>query len=158
MGITHSRRSRRALAAAAMLGMVGGSLATMGTANAAVMVSGSLIDSTGNYASGGVYAVDATTGFTVGYDFADNGTFDIPLEDGSYKLEFSSGSDYVDEWYRDKADEATADVITVAGAGQTLAPWTVDRTPHIKGVLRTSTPPRACSSRTSRPRATALSA
>ena len=32
------------LAAAAMLGMVGGSLATMGTANAAVMVSGSTID------------------------------------------------------------------------------------------------------------------
>ncbi len=55
MGSTHMRRSRRALAAVTMLGMVGGSLATMGTANAAVMVSGSTIDSAGNYVEGVVY-------------------------------------------------------------------------------------------------------
>ena len=132
MGFTHSRRSRRALAAAAMLGMVGGSLATMGTANAAVMVSGSLIDSTGNYVEGVVYAY-TTTGVQVGSDFTYNGAFDIPLDDGTYKLEFNSFGDFQDEWYRDKADEATADVVTVAGAAQTLAPWTVDRAPQRDG-------------------------
>ena len=61
MGLTHMRRSRRALAAAAMLGMVGGSLATMGTANAAVMVSGSTIDSAGNYVDGNITVFKSTT-------------------------------------------------------------------------------------------------
>ena len=134
MGHTQMRRSRRALAAATMFGMVGGSLATMGTANAAVMVSGSLVDSAGNYAEGYVYAY-TTDGVPAGSDYASNGVFDIPLADGTYKLEYS-GFEYADEWYRDKADEATADVITVAGAGQTLAPWTVDHLPFVKGVVR----------------------
>lgn len=137
MGNTHMRRSRRALAAAAMLGMVGGSLATMSPANAAVMVSGSLIDSAGNYVEGAVYAY-TTAGAPAGFDYTENGAFDLPLEDGTYKLEFNSSGEFTDEWYRDKADEATADVITVAGAGQTLAPWTVERAPSVTGVLRTS--------------------
>ena len=86
MGITHSRRSRRALAAAAMLGMVGGSLATMGAANAAVMVSGSTIDAAGNYVDGYVQVYNTATDTTVGYYDAESGAFDIPLEDGTYKL------------------------------------------------------------------------
>jgi hypothetical protein len=117
--------------AAAALGVV-----SAAPANAAVMVSGSLVDSAGNYAAGTVRAV-STTGATVGYYSTDNGAFDIPLEDGTYKLEFSS-SDYASEWYRDKADLATADVVTVAGAAQTLAPWTVDRKPFVYGVVRTA--------------------
>jgi 5-hydroxyisourate hydrolase-like protein (transthyretin family) len=115
--------------AAAALGVV-----SAAPANAAVMVSGSLIDAAGNYAEGTVRAV-TTSGVTAGSDYTTNGAFDIPLEDGTYKLEFYS-SDYTDEWYRDKADEATADVITVAGAGQTLAPWTVERIPSVVGVVR----------------------
>jgi hypothetical protein len=117
--------------AAAALGVV-----SAAPANAAVMVSGSLIDSAGNYAEGTVYAVN-TSGSTVGYDDVDNGAFDIPLDNGTYKLEFVS-SDYVGEWYRDKADQATADVITVAGAAQTLAPWTVEHAPHVSGIVRTT--------------------
>ncbi|HEY0646154.1 MAG TPA: carboxypeptidase-like regulatory domain-containing protein [Nocardioides sp.] len=117
--------------AAAALGVV-----SAAPANAAVMVSGSLIDSAGNYAEGTVYAVN-TSGTTVGYDDVDNGAFDIPLDNGTYKLEFVS-SDFVGEWYRDKADETTADVITVAGAAQTLAPWTVERAPHVSGIIRTA--------------------
>lgn len=139
MGITHSRRSRRALAAAAMLGMVGGSLATMGTANAAVMVSGSTIDSTGNYVDGYVQVYDTATDTTVGYYDADSGAFDIPLENGTYKLRFSpSSSEYGSEYYRDKVDYATADVVTVAGGAQTLSPWTIDRVPSVAGVVTTT--------------------
>ena len=150
MGITHSRRSRRALAAAAMLGMVGGSLATMGTANAAVMVSGSTIDSTGNYVDGYVYPFksydedgDGTVELFEG-DYLDGvrtqgGTFDIPLDDGNYVLDFEpDSSEFASEYYRDKADFATADVITVAGAGQVLAPWTIDRIPSVAGVVQTT--------------------
>jgi hypothetical protein len=139
MGITHSRRSRRALAAAAMLGMVGGSLATMGTANAAVMVSGSTIDSAGNYVDGYVQVYNTATDTTVGYFDADSGAFDIPLENGTYKLRFSaSGSEYAPEYYRDKADYATADLVTVSGSAQTLAPWTIDRRPSVAGVVTTT--------------------
>ena len=92
-------------------------------AHAAVNVSGSLVDAAGNYVEGQVYVYTAA-GTPVAYDYTDSGTFDFALEDGAYKLEFN-GYDHADEWYRDKADEATADVVTVAGAGQVLAP--VDR-------------------------------
>lgn len=139
MGITHSRRSRRALGAVAMLGMVGGSLATMGAANAAVMVSGSTIDAAGNYVDGYVQVYDTATDTTVGYYDAESGAFDIPLENGTYKLRFSaSSSEYSSEYYRDKADYATADVVTVAGGAQTLSPWTIDRMPSVAGTVQTT--------------------
>lgn len=140
MGSTHMRRSRRALAATAMLGMVGGSLATMSPANAAVMVSGSTIDSAGNYVDGTVQVYNTATDTTVGYFGAESGAFDIPLEDGAYKLRFlptGSSSEYGTEYYRDKADYATADVVTVAGAAQTLPAWTIDRRPSVAGVVQT---------------------
>jgi hypothetical protein len=139
MGITHSRRSRRALAAAAMLGMVGGSLATMGTANAAVMVSGSTIDAAGNYVDGYVQVYNTATDSTVGFYDAESGAFDIPLDDGTYKLRFSpSSSEYGSEYYRDKVDYDTADIVTVAGGAQTLAPWTIDFKPSVAGVVTTT--------------------
>jgi hypothetical protein len=137
MGSTYTRRSRRALAAAAMLGMVGGSLATMSTAHAAVMVSGSTIDSAGNYVEGSISVYTAAGAYVDNY-YADSGAFDIPLEDGTYKLRFFPTSEYAPEWYRDKADQATADVVTVAGAAQTLAPWTIERSPSVTGIVRTA--------------------
>lgn len=122
---------------AGAVAVAGMSVGLAAPAGAAVMVSGSVIDPTGNYATGYVaaYTLDGTF---AAEDYAADGAFDLPLADGSYKLEFSS-SEYADEWYRDKADEATADVVTVAGgAAQTLAPWTVDRGPSITGVVRTT--------------------
>lgn len=136
MGSTHLRRSRRALAAATMFGMVGGSLVATAPANAAVMVSGSLVDPAGNYAEGTVTAY-TTGGVVAGRDTTSNGAFDIPLDDGAYTFRFDS-FEFASEYYRDKADLATADVVTVAGAAQTLAAWTVDRNPSVLGVVRTA--------------------
>ena len=119
--------------AAAATALAGFTIGLAAPAHAAVNISGSLVDAAGNYVQGQVYAY-AADGTPVAYDYVDNGTFDFALEDGTYKLEFN-GSDYVDEWYRDKADEATADVITVAGAGQVLAPWTVENRPYVTGAI-----------------------
>jgi hypothetical protein len=105
-------------------------------ANAAVMVSGSVIDPAGNYVSGTVYAVDAS-GNDVAVDSFTNGAYDLALPDGAFKLEFSS-REFATEWYRDKPDQATADVVTVAGVAQTLPVWTVDRRPSVTGVVRTA--------------------
>ena len=119
--------------AAAATALAGFTIGLAAPAHAAVNISGSLVDAAGNYVQGQVYAY-AADGTPVAYDYVDNGTFDFALEDGTYKLEFN-GSYYVDEWYRDKADEATADVITVAGAGQVLAPWTVENRPYVTGAI-----------------------
>lgn len=127
----------RALAASAIFGMVGGSLAMTGAAQAAVMVSGSIVDPAGNYAAGSIDVV-TTAGDYVTTVYTSNGAFDIPLADGTYKLDFNGSFEFAPEWYRDKADEATADVVTVAGAAQTLAPWTVDRRPNVVGAVRTA--------------------
>jgi hypothetical protein len=118
--------------AAAALGAV-----SAAPANAAVMVSGSTIDAAGNYVEGSM-SVYSTAGAYVGNYVVDSGTFDIPLENGSYKLRFYPTPDYTPEWYRDKADEATADVVTVAGAAQTLSPWTIERAPSVTGLVRTA--------------------
>ena len=42
------------------------------------------------------------------------------------------------EYYRDKADLATADVVTVAGAAQTLPAWTIDAIPTVTGRVATT--------------------
>ena len=119
--------------AAAATALAGFTIGLAAPAHAAVNISGSLVDATGNYVQGQVYVYTAD-GTPVAYDYTDNGTFDFALEDGAYKLEFN-GYDHADEWYRDKADEATADVITVAGAGQVLAPWTVESLPYVTGAI-----------------------
>ena len=138
MGRTLTRRPHRALAVTATFGLVGASLAMMGTAHAAVMLSGSTIDSAGNYVEGSVAVYDATDTFVTSA-FADSGAFDIPLDNGTYKLRFSPyGTEFTPEYYRDKADFATADVVTVNGAAQTLAPWTIDRKASVAGVVTTT--------------------
>ena len=113
---------------------------TAAPANAAVMVSGSTIDAAGNYVDGTI-TVFTAAGAEVGSYDTQAGTFDIPLDDGGYKLEFSDSgfySEFTTEYYRDKADLATADVVTVAGAAQTLAPWTIERRPSVVGAVRTA--------------------
>ena len=109
-------------------------------ANAAVMVSGSTIDAAGNYVDGTITVFTSAGDEVASYD-TQAGTFDIPLNDGGYKLEFSNSlfsNAFVTEYYRDKADLATADVVTVAGAAQTLAPWTIERRPNVVGAVRTA--------------------
>lgn len=152
MGNTYARRAHRALAAAAMFGMVGASMAVMSPANAAVTISGSTIDSAGNYVEGfvSVYKFSDEDGDgTVEpfeYDFVpgtstQGGAFDLQLEDGTYKLEFRPASGYSElksEYYRDKVDLQTADLITVAGGAQTLPAWTIDARAVITGVVTTS--------------------
>ena len=152
MGRMQMRRPRRALAASAIFGMVGGSLAMMGTAHAAVTISGSTIDADGNYVDGyiSVYKFyDQDGDGTVGpfeYDILDGvstqgGAFDLALDDGTYRLRFSPGYGYSElqgEYYRDKGDLGTADAITVAGAAQVLPAWTIDARPSVTGVLTTS--------------------
>ena len=138
MGRTLRRRPRRLLAATAIFGMVGGSLAIMGTAHAAVMLSGSTIDAAGNYVDGYVYVADTDGGFVAGAATT-GGTFDIPVEDGSYKIDFSPNDPtFAREYYRDKASFDTADVVVVSGTAQVLAPWTIDRRPFVRGVVHTS--------------------
>lgn len=151
MGHTHMRRTRRALAAATMFGMVGGSLATMGAANAAVTISGSTIDAAGNYVDGyiQVYKIyDKDQDGTVEpfeYDSlpsasTQGGAFDLALEDGTYKLRFYprfDNSELKPEYFRDKADLATADVIQVAGAAQVIPAWTIDAVPTVTGKVAT---------------------
>lgn len=119
-------------------------------AHAAVTISGNTIDAAGNYVDGFVYVYRDEDGDgtieSFEYDFAlststTGGAFDLALEDGTYKLEFypTSGSDeYQSEYYRDKADIATADVITVAGAAQVLPAWTIDSIPTVTGTVATT--------------------
>ena len=120
---------------AAALGVV-----SAAPANAAVMVSGSTIDAAGNYVDGTITVFTSAGAEVASYD-TQAGTFDIPLDDGAYKLEFSDNSfnyELLTEYYRDKADLATADVVTVAGAAQTLAPWTIERRPSVVGSVVTT--------------------
>ena len=70
------------------------------------------------------------------YDYLDVDTRAAPSTSRSTTAPTSSSStpapdEYGTEYYRDKVDFATADVITVAGAAQTLAPWTIDRRPSV---------------------------
>src|SRR5687768_16335826 len=128
--------------AAAATALAGLTIGLAATAHAAVTVSGSTIDAAGNYVDGyisvfsvfdedgdgtvepfeGDYLFDASTS-------TQGGAFDLVLADGNYKIQFfpySGYSELQDEWYRDKADLPSADVITVAGVAQTLPAWTID--------------------------------
>ncbi|MCP3420903.1 hypothetical protein [Nocardioides pinisoli] len=119
-------------------------------AHAAVTISGNTIDAAGNYVDGYVFVYRDEDGdgivesFESDFDLSvltQGGAFDLALEDGIYKLEFfpTSGSDeYISEYYRDKADIASADVITVAGAAQVLPAWTIDSIPTVTGTVATT--------------------
>ncbi|MBC2931662.1 carboxypeptidase-like regulatory domain-containing protein [Nocardioides sp. zg-1228] len=121
-------------------------------AHAAVTISGSTIDAAGNYVDGFIsiyHYSDQDGDGTVEsseYDFlpgvsTQGGAFDLNLEDGLYKLQFypSSGTDeYRSEYYRDKADLASADFVTVAGAAQVLPAWTIDSAATVTGTVATT--------------------
>lgn len=136
--------------AAAATALAGFTIGLAAPAHAAVTISGSTIDAAGNYVDGyvRVYRDEDGDGIVEAFesDFAlsvvtRGGAFDLALQDGIYKLEFfpTSGTDeYLAEYYRDKADIASADVITVAGAAQVLAPWTINAVPTVTGTVVTT--------------------
>lgn len=136
-----SRRLARrftAMGAGAALVAAGLSLGVMAPANAAGVVTGGVTDGFGNPIAGHVtaYLLDTVSGE---YDYEDdfsvgsNGYIETTLStDGTYKFEFSTG--YYSEWYKDKADEATADAVVVAGAPVALGAWTIDQ-PYVVGTV-----------------------
>jgi hypothetical protein len=155
MMFTHGGALARLVAggAAAATAVAGFTIGLAAPAHAAVTISGNTIDAAGNYVEGfiSIYKFSDEDGDgTVEpfeYDFlpsvrTQGGAFDLALEDGSYKLGFSpdssSHSEYAREFYRDKADLGTADMVTVAGAAQTLPAWTIDPIPSATGVVTTA--------------------
>src|SRR5690349_17567479 len=138
--------------AAAATALAGFTIGLAAPAHAAVTISGSTVDTAGNYVDGriSVYKFSDEDGDgTVEpfeYDFlpsvpTQGGAFDLNLEDGLYKLQFYpafESSELQSEYYRDKADLATADFITVAGAAQVLPAWTIDAVPVVFGTVTTA--------------------
>lgn len=136
-----SRRLGRrftAMGAGAALVAAGLSLGVMAPANAASVVTGGVTDGFGNPIAGDLtaYLLDTESGL---YEESDditvnsNGYIEDTLQDGSYKFSFDTG--YYTEWYKDKADLASADVQVVAGgAPLQLGGWTIDQ-PYILGTV-----------------------
>ena len=138
--------------AAAATALAGFTIGLAAPAHAAVTISGSTVDTAGNYVDGriSIYKFSDLNGDgTVGpfeYDIepsvaTQGGAFDLALEDGTYKLYFRpnfESSELQAEYYRDKADLATADFVTVAGAGQVLPAWTIDAVPTVFGTITTT--------------------
>lgn len=151
---THGGAFARLVAggAAAATALAGFTIGLAAPAHAAVTISGSTIDAAGNYAEGriSVYKFSDEDGDgtveSFEWDYApgvstEGGAFDLNLEDGLYKLSFQPDferSDLRGEYYRDKADLATGDFITVAGAAQTLPAWTIDALPTVTGTVATT--------------------
>lgn len=154
MTSTHGGAFARLVAggAAAATALAGLTIGLATPAHAAVTISGSTIDAAGNYVDGfiSVYKFSDEDGDGTieqfEYDLlsgvsTQGGAFDLALEDGNYKLRFfptSSADEYQVEYYRDKADLASGDFITVAGAAQVLPAWTIDSIPTVTGTVATT--------------------
>lgn len=133
MSTAISRRLGRrltAMGAGAALVAAGLSLGVMAPANAASVLTGGVTDAFGNPLSGTVRVYEQDSGgvFQPSYSIYvdNNGYIEDTLEDGVYKFAFNTGT--YTEFYKDKADLATADSFTVAaGAPVALGGWTVDQ-------------------------------
>ncbi len=138
MNVGISRRVGRrliAMGAGSALVAAGLSLGAMAPAHAASVVTGGLTDGLGNPVSGSisVYRQGASGSFTFveTIDVGSNGYVSGTLTDGVYKLSFRTGA--YTEFFKDKADLASADVLTVAGnAPVALGAWTIDQ-PYVVG-------------------------
>ncbi|MBD3923466.1 carboxypeptidase regulatory-like domain-containing protein [Nocardioides cavernae] len=138
--------------AAAATALAGFTIGLAAPAHAAVTISGSTIDAAGNYVDGfvSIYKFSDEDGDGTVEEFeydslpsvqTEGGAFDLNLEDGLYKLQFRpdfDSSEFVSEYYRDKAALVSADFITVAGAAQTLPAWTIDAIPTVTGTVTTT--------------------
>lgn len=132
IGSTKRRSWRRTIATVAGTALVATGLG-MGAAPAHAadsVIIGNLTDTQGNPAEGivEVYAQQADSSFAqVGTEFASGGHFESSYPDGVYKFSYSTYDSSYTEYYRDKADLATADPVTVGGGFTTLQAWTVER-------------------------------
>jgi hypothetical protein len=139
MTITSGRRTlRRTIATVAGTALVAAGLGLGASpAQADGVVTGTLTDTQGNATDGlvDVYRQQTDGTFSdVGTVSSQNGYFSTTLSDGVYKFAASTYDGSYTEFYRDKADLATADAVSVAGAAVALQPWTFDR-PYVVGTV-----------------------
>lgn len=104
---------------------------------APVAVTGILTDSAGNGIDGFVratpIAADGSSSGTSTFSVVADGQVALNVEPGAYKLFFSDeAGTYVSEYYNDKADFSTADVVQVAGP-TALAPVALATRPLLTG-------------------------
>ena len=101
------------------------------------VVSGTMTDTQGNAVDGYVDAYRQQTDgsfIEVASAYAHNGYFARTLADGVYKFAATTYEGGYTEFYRDKADLASADAVTVGGGATVLQPWTVDQ-PYVVGAV-----------------------
>ncbi|WP_157953158.1 carboxypeptidase-like regulatory domain-containing protein [Nocardioides allogilvus] len=123
-----------AMGAGAALVAAGLSLGVMAPANAASVVTIGVTDALGNPVSGNLksYRRDSAGVFQPSstYYVSNTGFFQQTISDGVYKFAFVTET--YTEFYKDKTDLATADVVTVAGGTPVTSTWTVDQ-PYVVG-------------------------
>ncbi len=131
------RGIRRLTSLGALTALAGGAL-TMGLvapAHAVDNVSGSVVDAAGNPAQGLLTVYEADDSYFTS-DYVGNGHIGLALPAGSYKFEFEPyDPELAGEFYLNRAELATADVVAVGGAGVALQPWTIDRQPYVTGTV-----------------------
>ncbi|MCW2833593.1 MAG: S-layer protein [Nocardioides sp.] len=130
-------RRLTAMLAGAALAAAGLSLGAVAPANAASVVTGGVTDGFGNPISG-VVTFHVQSGDSYVYSTSayvgPNGYLEKTLPDGVYKFEFDTYGDYT-EFYKDKADLATADAVAVSGGTPvSLGSWTIDQ-PYVVGAV-----------------------
>ncbi|KRF35028.1 carboxypeptidase-like regulatory domain-containing protein [Nocardioides sp. Soil805] len=139
IGSTARRPLRRTIASVAGTALVAAGLG-LGAAPAHAadsVISGTLTDTQGNAVDAYVDVFRQQTDGTFsdyGTMYADNGYFSGTYEDGVYKFQATTYAGGYTEFYRDKADLATADAVTVGGGATALQAWTVDQ-PYVVGTV-----------------------
>lgn len=139
IGSSARRPLRRTIATVAGTALVATGLG-LGAAPAQAadsVVSGTLTDTQGNPVDGyvDVYRQQTDGTFTdVATAYASNGYFSGTYADGVYKFGVTTYEADYSEFYRDKADLASADAVTVGGGATALQPWTVDQ-PYVVGTV-----------------------
>ncbi|QIK75208.1 carboxypeptidase-like regulatory domain-containing protein [Nocardioides piscis] len=132
-------RRTTAIGAGAALVAAGLSLGVTVPAHAVVGLTGQLVDAQGNPAEGkvAIYRQQGDSSFTTYSTLTlDNGSFTrTSYPAGVYKFQYSSVDASYTEFFRDKADLASADAVTVAdGTTANLGTWTVEQ-PLVTGTV-----------------------
>lgn len=125
----HRTRSRRSIAVALAMTLLGALFTTMTSSTSAqaevsagesLMVSGQVVDPSGNavaWADVEVWRLDYDSGEYWQWDWTstdESGIFGLDLIDGAYTFRFS-GYGWSSEWYDDQPEQSAADAVQVAG-------------------------------------------